>query len=55
MKLLLVLNGESYRSGHQMTRTRATGNYIERQMLAQKSHIKLINHIKIRIILKHIY
>lgn len=30
MKLLLVLNGESYRSGSQMTRTRGTSNYYER-------------------------
>jgi hypothetical protein len=46
MKLLLVLNGESYRSGSQMTRTRGTGNYYERQMLASMSHINLINAIK---------
>jgi hypothetical protein len=46
MKLLLVLNGESYRSGSQMTRVRGTKNYIERQMLACNSHIKLINEIK---------
>lgn len=46
MKLLLVLNGESYRSGSQMTRTRGTSNYYERQMLASMSHIKMINAIK---------
>ena len=46
MKLLLVLNGESYRSGSQMTRERGTKNYIERQFLACKSHVKLINLIK---------
>ena len=46
MKLLLVLNGESYRSGKQMSRYRGTKNYIERQFLACKSHVKLINLIK---------
>jgi|694.fasta_scaffold79452_4 hypothetical protein len=46
MKLLLVLNGESYRSGNQMSRYRGTKNYIERQFLACKSHVKLINVIK---------
>jgi len=46
MKLLLVLNGESYRSGEQMSRKRGTNNYIERQILACNSHIKLINSIK---------
>jgi hypothetical protein len=46
MKLLLVLNGESYRSGKQMTRERGTNNYVEKQILACNSHIKLINSIK---------
>ena len=46
MKLLLVLTGESYRSGVQMSRTRGTINYIERQVLASLSHINLINKIK---------
>ena len=45
MKLLLVLNGESYRSGSQMTRERGTKNYVERQFLECNSHIKLINEI----------
>ena len=45
MSVLLVLWGESYRSGKQMTRTRGTQNYIERQIIASKSHINLINKL----------
>jgi len=46
MKVLIVINGEGYRSGPQMSRTRGTGDYIRRQMLASKSHIKLVNMLK---------
>lgn len=46
MSLLLVLWGESYRSGKQMSRTRGTNNYVERQLLASSSHINLINNLK---------
>jgi hypothetical protein len=45
MSLLLVLWGESYRSGKQMTRTRGTKNYLERQHIACDSHINLINKL----------
>jgi hypothetical protein len=45
-KILLILWGESYRSGLHMTRTRGTQNYIERQLFASQSHIDFINHIK---------
>lgn len=45
-KILLILWGESYRSGSQMTRTRGTQNYIERQLFASQSHVDFINHIK---------
>ena len=44
--VLVVLNGESYRSGSQMTRTRGTGEYIKPQILASRSHIKLVNELK---------
>lgn len=46
MKLLLVLWGESFRSGPQLSRIRGTENYIERQLFASKSHIDLINKLK---------
>lgn len=46
MKLLLVLYGESYRSGSAQTRFRGIGNYIERQEFASMSHIKLIEEIE---------
>jgi hypothetical protein len=45
-KILLVLWGESYRSGPQMTRTRGTGNYIKSQLFASKSHVDMIDKIK---------
>jgi hypothetical protein len=44
--LCIVLHGESYRSGPQLSRTRGTDNYIKRQLLASKSHISLINSLK---------
>jgi hypothetical protein len=45
-KLLLCLWGESYRSGPQLSRTRGTNNYSERQLFASQSHIDLIEQIK---------
>jgi hypothetical protein len=45
-KMLLVLWGESFRSGAQMTRTRGTGDYSKRQKLATTSHLNLIKKIK---------
>ena len=45
-RVLLVLTGESYRSGSQMSRTRGTGDYINLQKKASTSHINLINTIK---------
>ena len=46
MSLLIVFWGESYRSGGQISRTRGTQNYIERQLIASKSHIDMINKLK---------
>ena len=46
MKILTVLFGEGYRSGPQMSRTRGTGDYMRKQMVASKSHIKLVNMLK---------
>jgi hypothetical protein len=42
---LLVLWGESYRFGGQMTRGRGGGDYFKRQQIASKSHIGLIKVI----------
>lgn len=46
MKILTIFWGENYRSGPQMTRTRGMNDYIRRQILASKSHIKLVNMLK---------
>ena len=45
MKILLVLWGESYRSGPHLSDNRGYGDYVKRQVLASKSHIKLIKHL----------
>jgi hypothetical protein len=45
-KILLVLWGESFRSGGQMTRTRGTGKYFEKQKWATSSHVELLDFIK---------
>jgi hypothetical protein len=45
-RVLLVLTGESFRSGLQMSRIRGTGDYINLQKKASTSHINLINTIK---------
>ena len=44
-KVLLVLWGESFRSGGQMTRTRGTGEYFENQKSATSSHLELLDRI----------
>jgi hypothetical protein len=43
--ILIILVGESYRSGGQQTRIRGTRNYKLRQLLASKSHISLVNKL----------
>lgn len=43
--ILIILTGESYRSGEQTTRTRGTDNYKLRQLLASKSHVSLANKL----------
>ena len=45
-KVLLVLHGESYRSGPQMSRIRGSKDYINLQKKASTSHINLMNTIK---------
>ncbi len=47
MKLLVILWGESYRSGvWGQTRTRGTGDYKRRQILASKSHISFFESLQ---------
>lgn len=46
MKGLIVILGESFRSGGQGSRTRGLPESIEDQMNAANSHIKFIEHIK---------
>jgi hypothetical protein len=45
-KVLLVLWGESFRSGGQMTRTRGTGDYFAKQKSATLSHLELLDRIR---------
>jgi|688.fasta_scaffold394137_2 hypothetical protein len=46
MRTLLVLWGESYRSGPHMSDIRGTNDYLKRQIMASKSHISLANELK---------
>lgn len=45
-KVLILITGESFRLGSQMTRGRGGNESIPRQRLATSSHLKLIQHIK---------
>jgi hypothetical protein len=45
-KVLLLVFGESFRFGPQLTRTRGGEESKKRQKLASQSHIKLIEHIR---------
>jgi hypothetical protein len=46
MKIAILLTGESFRFGSQMTRGRGIGDYNKRQLLASISHIKLVRYLQ---------